>query len=110
MEENLASFRDGVIKRSIEEFGGRDPEAGFGVVAGELLEDAEELTDFVASPYRGMGTRRRSLGIDGYAFDEVDGSLRLVIVEFKGDKLPVTLTQTMAKTIFGRVIAFVDEA
>ena len=58
MEENLASFRDGVIKRSIEEFGGRDPEAGFGVVAGELLEDAEELTDFVASPYRGMGTRR----------------------------------------------------
>lgn len=110
MEENLASFRDGVIKRSIEEFGGRDPEAGFGVVAGELLEDAEELTDFVVSPYRGMGTRRRSLGIDGYAFDEVDGSLRLVIVEFKGDKLPVTLTQTMAKTIFGRVIAFVDEA
>ncbi|MCO4090190.1 MAG: AIPR family protein [Limnohabitans sp.] len=110
MDENLAIFRDGVVKRAIEEFGGRDPEAGFGVVAGQLLEDAEELTDFVASPYRGTGARRRSLGIDGYAFDEVDGSLRLVIVEFSGDKLPVTLTQTTAKTIFGRVIAFVDEA
>jgi hypothetical protein len=110
MDENLALFRDGVIKRSIEEFGGRDPEAGFGVVVGNLLEEAEELTDFVACPYRGVGTRRRSLGIDGYAFDEVDGSLRLVIVEFKGDERPVTLTQTTAKTIFGRAVAFVDEA
>lgn len=110
MNEDLASFRDGVIKRSIEEFGGRDSEAGFGVVAGEMLEEAEELTDFVACPYRGVGTRRRNLGIDGYAFDDADGSVRLVIVEFGGDKLPVTLTQTTAKAIFGRAVSFVDEA
>lgn len=110
MDENLVAFRDEVIQRSIEAFGGRDPEAGFGAVAGELLEEAEELTDFVACPYRGIGTRRRSLGIDGYAFDEADGSLRLVIVEFGGDKLPDTLTQTTAKAIFAKVIAFVDEA
>lgn len=110
MNEDLAAFRDGVIKRSIEEFDGRDSEAGFGVVAGEMLEEAEELTDFVACPYRGVGTRRRNLGIDGYAFDDVDGSVRLVIVEFGGDKLPVTLTQTTAKAIFGKAVSFVDEA
>lgn len=110
MDENLVAFRDGVIQRSIEEFGGRDPEAGFGAVAGELLEEAEELIDFVACPYRGIGTRRRSLGIDGYSFDEADGSLRLVIVEFGGDRLPVTLTQTTAKAIFAKVVSFVDEA
>lgn len=50
-------------------------------MAGEMLEEAEELVDFVPCPYRGTGTRRRSLGIDGYAFDEADGSLRLVIAE-----------------------------
>ena len=54
--------------------GTRSLEAGFGSVAGQMLEEAEELIDFVPCPYRGFGARRRSLGIDGYAFDEADGS------------------------------------
>ncbi|MFN4350535.1 MAG: AIPR family protein [Hylemonella sp.] len=110
MDENLVAFRDGVIARATSEFGGRDPEAGFGSVAGEMLEEAEELIDFVPCPYRGTGTRRRSLGIDGYAFDEADGSLRLVIAEFSGEKQPVTLTQTTAKSIFSKPVSFVDES
>lgn len=110
MDELLRAFRDGVIARAIAEFGGRDPEAGFGSVAGEMLEEAEELVDFVPCPYRGTGTRRRSLAIDGYAFDEADGSLRLVIAEFEGKQSPVTLTQTVAKTIFAKLVSFVDEA
>jgi hypothetical protein len=110
LDEQLGTFRDGVIARALAEFGGRDPEAGFGAVAGEMLEEAEELVDFVPCPYRGTGTRRRSLAIDGYAFDEADGSLRMIVAEFDGGQSPVTLTQTTAKAIFSKLVSFVDEA
>jgi len=110
LDEQLKVFREGVILRAKAEFAGRDPESGFGTIAGEMLEDAEELVDFVPCPYRGTGTRRRSLGIDGYAFDEADGSLRLVIAEFGGEHQAATITQTSAKTIFAKVVAFVEEA
>jgi hypothetical protein len=110
LDEQLRAFREGVVARAKSEFGGRDPEAGFGSVAGELLEEAEELVDFVPCPYRGTGTRRRSLAIDGYALDEADGSLRMVVAQFDGEQTPATLTQTSARTIFARLVAFVDEA
>lgn len=110
MDEQLRAFREGVIARAMAEFGGRDPEAGFGSVAGEMLEEAEELVDFVPCPYRGTGSRRRSVAIDGYAFDEADGSLRVMIAEFDGEQTPATLTQTSARAIFAKVVAFVDEA
>ncbi|WP_156861004.1 AIPR family protein [Casimicrobium huifangae] len=110
MEEYLGAFRDEVIARAADVFGGRDREAGFGSVAGQMLEEAEELIDFVPCPYRGFGARRRSLGIDGYAFDEADGSLRIVIAEFGGEKQPFTLTQTIAKAIFSKPVSFVEEA
>ncbi len=110
MDEQLRTFRDGVVARATAEFAGRDPESGFGTIAGEMLEEAEELVDFVPCPYRGTGSRRRSLGIDGYAFDEADGSLRLVIAEFTGQEQPATITQTTAKVTFSKVVSFVDEA
>ncbi|MCW5623166.1 MAG: AIPR family protein [Burkholderiales bacterium] len=110
MDEQLRAFRDGVIARAMAELGGRNPAGGFGSVVGEMLEEAEELVDFVPCQYRGTGTRRRSLGVDGYAFDEADGSLRLVIVEFDGEQHPATVTQTTAKATFSKIVAFVDEA
>ncbi len=110
MDEQLRAFRASVIARAIAEYGESEPEAGFGLVAGEMLEEAEELVDFVPCPFRGTGPRRRSLAIDGYAFDEADGSLRLVITEFDGDEEPSTLTQTAAKSIFAKLVGFVEEA
>jgi hypothetical protein len=110
LDEQLRAFRASVIARAIAEYGESEPEAGFGLVAGEMLEEAEELVDFVPCPFRGTGPRRRSLAIDGYAFDEADGSLRLVITEFDGDEEPSTLTQTAAKSIFAKLVGFVEEA
>lgn len=110
MNEELRTFRAAVIARAVDASNGRDADAGFCLVAGELLEEADELIDFVPCPYRGFGPRRRSLAIDGYAFDEADGSLRLVITEFDGQDAPTTLTQTTAKTIFAKLIGFVEEA
>lgn len=53
-------------------------------VCAELLGDADEIADFEACYFRGTGYRNRSLGVDGFAQDDVDGSLRLVIAEFGG--------------------------
>jgi hypothetical protein len=110
LDEQLREFRRGVIARSVAEFGGRDPASGFGITAGQMLEEAEEVVDYVPCPYRGAGTRRRSLGMDGYAFDDADGSLRLVIADFGGEELPETVTQTSAKTQFAKAVGFVEEA
>lgn len=110
LEEQLKVFRTEVIERASEELGGSDPISGFGIVSGQMLEDAEELVDFVPCPFRGTGSRRRSLGIDGYAFDDADGSLRLVISEFGGEEQPETVTQTSAKSLFAKALAFVEEA
>jgi hypothetical protein len=76
----------------------------------ELLTDADEMADFETCPYRGTGTRNRSLAVDGFAPDEVDGSMRLVIASFEGGPEPSTLIQTQAKAVFGKVQAFCDDA
>ena len=60
-------------------------------VCAELLGDAEELSDFEPCYYRGSGSRNRSLAIDGFAQDSVDGSLRLVVADFSGDAEMQTL-------------------
>jgi hypothetical protein len=110
LDEQLRAFRAGVIARAMAAYGDSEPEAGFGLVAGEMLEEVEELVDFVPCPFQGTGPRRRSLAIDGYAFDVVDGSLRLVITKFDGHEEPTTLTQTAAKSIFAKLVGFVEEA
>jgi hypothetical protein len=84
--------------------------AEFVEVCADLLGDAEELTDFEACYYRGTGSRNRSLGVDGFAMDDLDGSIRLVIGEYGGDAAPTTITQTTAKACFSRLLAFCDDA
>lgn len=109
MDDEILQFRRDVVSQANEEFGGRDPEAGFVAVAGRMLEEAEEVVDFMPCPFRGTGTRRRNLGVDGYAFDDADGSLRVVIADFSGEDQPHSVTQTSAKTEFNRLTAFLEE-
>ncbi len=84
--------------------------SAFAERCGELLEESEELYDFAPSYYRGSGYRNRNLGVDGYAFDDADGSVRIVIAEYSGEVIPQTLTQTQARQLFSRVQAFVEDA
>lgn len=109
MDDVVLQFRSDLLSQARSEFSGRDPEAGFVAVAGRILEEVEEVVDFMPCPYRGTGTRRRSLGVDGYAFDDADGSLRVVIADFEGEEQPHSVTQTSAKTEFNRIIAFIEE-
>ena len=76
----------------------------------ETLVDAGEITDFEACHYRGVGARKRSLWVDGFSFDDVDGSFRLIVADWTGEDETATLTQSDAKTILGRATAFIEEA
>jgi hypothetical protein len=79
-------------------------------VCAELLGDAEELSDFEPCYFRGSGSRNRSLAVDGFAQDSVDGSLRLVIADFSGSDEIQTLNQTQAKAMFAKLVAFCEDA
>src|SRR5665213_3015555 len=84
--------------------------SAFVEVAIRYLEEAGEVADFEPCYYRGTGSRRRALAVDGYAFDDADGSARLFLAEASmADEAP-TLTQTEAQTLFGRLRAFVEDA
>src|ERR1700693_6263345 len=84
--------------------------AEFVDICGEQLSDAEELEDFEACYYRGTGSKNRSLGVDGFAQDDMDGSVRLVIAEYGGEPAPSTVTQTQARALFSKLLSFCDDA
>jgi hypothetical protein len=84
--------------------------AEFVEVCADLLSDAEEISDFESCYFRGNGLRNRSLAVDGFAQDNVDGSLRLVVADFSGSPEMPTINQTQAKTLFGRLVAFCEDA
>jgi hypothetical protein len=106
--EFRAEFLDQVRARASA--GANFTHAEFVEVCAELLGDAEEISDFEACYFRGTGSRNRSLGVDGFALDDLDGSIRLVIAEYGGESEPSTITQTAAKTSFSRLLAFCDDA
>ncbi|MSV27490.1 MAG: AIPR protein [Bryobacterales bacterium] len=109
---DLTEFREEFLDqvRARASAGANFTHAEFVDVCAELLGDAEELADFEACYFRGTGSRNRSLGVDGYAMDDLDGSVRLVIAEYGGEPEPTTLTQTNAKACFSRLLAFCEDA
>lgn len=84
--------------------------SAFVEVAIRYLEEAGEVADFEPCYYRGTGSRRRALAVDGYAFDGADGSARVFLAETSMADTAPTLTQTEARTLFGRLRAFMEDA
>lgn len=74
------------------------------------LADANEISDFEPCYFRGTGSRQRNVGIDGFAFDESDDCLRVVIGSWTGKKDAATLTQTDASKFFGQARNFIEDA
>jgi hypothetical protein len=82
------------------------------------LEDAGEVSDFEHCYFRWSAPGKRSLSIDGFAFDAADGSLRLFLAapspgalhETSSPGAPPVLTQTDARRLFGTLRAFAEEA
>jgi len=75
-----------------------------------LLQDFDEIED----PVRlGMGDKRgkgnRLMRLDGYAFDETDHSLILLISDFQDSYDPDKLTLTRVDELYWRLYYFLDE-
>ncbi|MDR1491034.1 MAG: AIPR family protein [Desulfovibrio sp.] len=74
------------------------------------LQEAEYLMDFTASYFEGTGKRNRHLRVDGYAYDEFDKTMALIIADYDGFDDERVLGLTQAKQFQDRLIYFVDDA
>ncbi|MDR1614173.1 MAG: AIPR family protein [Campylobacteraceae bacterium] len=74
------------------------------------LQEAEYLMDFTASYFEGTGKQNRRLRVDGYAYDEFDKTMALVIADYDGYDDERVLGLTQAKQLQDRLIYFVDDA
>lgn len=108
----LEDFRKDFLEtaRALAASEGDFAEASFVAEAARRLIDAEELTDFEPCHFEGTGSRQRRLRVDGYSFDDVDGSVTLLIADYDGGEEISTLTQTDATKHFGMLRAFIEDA
>ncbi|MEW6131201.1 MAG: AIPR family protein [Acidobacteriota bacterium] len=108
----LQDFRKDFLEtaRALAATEGDFEEAAFVAEAARRLVETEELDNFEPCHFEGTGSRQRKLRVDGYCFDEVDGSFSLLIAKYEGDETAATLTQTDATKYFNMLKAFIEEA
>lgn len=75
----------------------------------QYLIDAESLSDFNPSFYTGRFGRSK-YRVDGYAFDEFDSTMNLIIANFDGNDLERRLTNAVAMHDFGELLLFLKAA
>ncbi|MFZ6749599.1 AIPR family protein [Undibacterium sp. Ren11W] len=83
--------------------------AGFVDEVGDRLSDAEEFADFEPCRFEGTSGKKK-LKIDGYAFDEADNSLALLVADFSNDDFVPSFNTSDTVKAFGMLRAFVEEA
>lgn len=76
----------------------------------QYLQEAEFLMDFNASYFEGTGKHNRKLRVDGYAYDEFDKTMSLIIAEYDAHETEKVLTKTQAGQLLERLRAFADHA
>lgn len=108
----LEEFRKDFLEtvRALAAAEGDFEEASFVTDAARRLLEAEELAEFEACHHEGTGSRNRRMRVDGYGFDDVDGSISLIIANYSGREEPDTLTQTEATRYFGMLRTFIEDA
>lgn len=84
--------------------------AAFVEIATQYLIGAEVLSDFTPAFYVGTGKNNRKIRVDGYALDEFDYCMNLVIADYSGDEDRETITKTMTNQLFDRLMYFVSES
>lgn len=84
--------------------------ASFVATFAKHLQETEYLMDVITSFYEGTGKRNRKLRVDGYAYDEFDNTLSLVIADYDGSMTERVLAKTQAKQLRDRLAYFIDDA
>lgn len=83
--------------------------ASFVTAFANYLQEAEYLMDFTAAYFEGIGKHNRKLRVDGYAYDEFDKTMSLIIADYDGFAIDRILIKTQAKQLQDRLINFIDE-
>ncbi|MBO8416495.1 MAG: AIPR family protein [Proteobacteria bacterium] len=105
---NEAEFRQEFLEqvKTTAAVSGEGSCAAFVQLAADYLIEAEVLPDFYPSYYQNTaGTRK--MRVDGYAFDELDLTLNLIIADYEPYK-ERSLTKTDASALFRQLLRFVD--
>lgn len=74
------------------------------------LQESEYLMDFTSSYFEGTGKQNRKLRVDGYAYDEFDKTMTLIIADYDVSDDKRTLAKTQAGQLQNRLIYFIDNA
>lgn len=77
---------------------------------GDRLIEAEELLSFEVCRFEGVNTKRKKLRVDGYAFDETDNSMALLVADFFNEDEITSFVTADAKATIGYLQAFLEEA
>ena len=78
--------------------------------ATKILIDAEEFDDFTECYYDGISKRRANMHIDGYSFDETDGSCCVFIVDYRGEHEDDSIRNDEITILFKKIRYFIEES
>jgi hypothetical protein len=108
LEEFLADFNAAVAAaaHAEENFSA----AAFLEVAAERLAEAQEVVDLQPEHFEGTGSAGRRLRLDGAVVDDADGSLVLLVGDFRPGDEVARLTTGEAQRLFDAAKAFVEDA
>lgn len=84
--------------------------ASFVTAFARYLQEADYLMDFISSYFEGTGRQNRRIRVDGYAYDEFDKTMSLIIADYETSDDNRVLTKTQAGQLQNRLINFIDNA
>lgn len=108
VQEFRKDFIEGVKAEAVAT--GEGSSASFVSAFAQYLQEAEFLMDFTAAYYEGTGKRNRKMRVDGYAYDEFDKTISLIIADYDASENERVLTRTQAGQLTERLNSFIDHA
>jgi hypothetical protein len=107
-QEFRKDFKEGVKAEAAAT--GEGSSASFVSAFAQYLQEAEFLMDFTAAYFEGTGKRNRKMRVDGYAYDEFDKTMSLIIADYDASENERVLAKTQAGQLQERLSTFVDHA
>lgn len=75
-----------------------------------ILIDIEEINNFSECFFQWRGYKNKNIQIDGYSYDEVDGSFSLFINDYINSSELETLNNTDIKKLYSKMISFIEQS
>ncbi len=107
-QEFRKDFLEGVKAEALAT--GEGSSAAFVRAFAQYLQEAEFLMDFNPAYFEGIGKHNRKIRVDGYAYDEFDKTMSLVIADYNASENERILAKTQAGQLQERLRYFVDQA